>query len=47
MQDFDLVKAGIKTRLLNPRVEEMAEDKAGNLRLLQPNEAVEPGSVIS
>ena len=25
----------------------MAEDKAGNLRLLQPNETVEPGSVIS
>ncbi len=25
----------------------MAEDKEGNLRLLQPNEAVEPGSVIS
>lgn len=25
----------------------MAEDNAGNLRLLQPNEAVEPGSVIS
>ena len=25
----------------------MAEDKEGNLRLMQPNENVEPGSVIS
>jgi len=25
----------------------MAEDNAGNLRLLQPNEDVEPGSIIS
>lgn len=31
VQDFNLVKAGIKTRLLNPRVEEMAEDKAGEV----------------